>query len=305
MVKVRRSYLFVCVLMIFSLLVSACGGANTPATEPRSNTKAESPAAEKKLTVKVLDVGQADAILIQTPTQTVLVDSGDVGTKAKLISYIKNSGVRVLDKVIITHAHADHLGGMSEVLNSLTVKQIYDSAYPATTAMYRKYLSTVKEKKIPFARLKSGDTIDLNDGIMLKVLAPGKDFIKGSDSDVNNSSIVAKLIFGEFSMLLTGDAEAESEQQMLKHWKADLESKILKSPHHGSSSSSTAAFLKAISPEAVIISVGKDNEYHHPHPSVMKRYQKEKYKIYRTDIDGTITITSDGQTYQILREKAK
>jgi competence protein ComEC len=114
-----------------------------------------------------------------------------------------------------------------------------------------------------------------------------------------------KLTFGDFSMLLTGDAEAESERQMLKRWRSELKSKVLKSPHHGSSSSSTDAFLKAVSPEAVVISVGKNNDYHHPHPSVMKRYQKANLKIYRTDLDGSITVTSDGKTYHISKEKTK
>jgi competence protein ComEC len=135
------------------------------------------------------------------------------------------------------------------------------------------------------------------------VLAPEKEFIKGSNSDVNNSSIVLKLSYGDFSMLLTGDAETESEELMLKRFRADLKSRVLKSPHHGSRTSSSQAFIKAIAPEAVVISVGANNDYHHPHPSVMKRYQDAKLKIYRTDLDGTVTITSDGKTYTIAKEK--
>ena len=280
------------VLILIALVATACGSEGTGAR----------PAAGQ-LTIKVLDVGQADAILVQTAKETVLIDTGDVGTKAKLVSYIKKAGIKSLDKVIITHAHADHLGGMTEVLENIPVKQIYDSAFPATTAMYRNYLSAVKQKKIPFARLQAGDTVELGEGISLKILAPEKTFIKGSDSDVNNSSIVAKLTYGTFSMLLTGDAEAESEALMLKRFGSELKSQVLKSPHHGSSSSSTAAFLKAVGPQEVVISVGANNDYHHPHPSVMKRYQNAKMKIYRTDQDGTITITSDGKTYQIAKEK--
>ncbi|MDF2500455.1 MAG: beta-lactamase domain protein [Anaerosporomusa subterranea] len=300
MPKLRTNHLIISLLMILLLLVSACG--NAPAAEPKSRAKLDSNAAAN-LTVKVLDVGQADAILIQTPKQAILIDTGDVGTKEKLVSYIKKAGITALDKVIITHAHADHLGGMAELMENIPIKQVYDSAFPATTATYRNYLTTVQKKKIPFSRLQAGGSVDLGDGISLKAFAPEKEFIKGSDSDVNNSSIALKLSYGDFSMLLTGDAETESEELMLKSFRADLKSQVLKSPHHGSRTSSSQAFLKAVAPEAVVISVGANNDYHHPHPSIMKRYQDAKMKIYRTDLDGTVTITSDGKTYKIAKEK--
>ena len=251
----------------------------------------------------MLDVNQADAILIQTPQQAILVDTGDIKTKEKLVSYIQQAGITVLDKVVITHAHADHLGGMSEVIKSIPIRQIYDSTFPYTTATYRNYLRTVQQKKIPFSRLHAGMQIDLDNGIYLKVLAPEKEFITGSGSDINNSSIVLKLVYGDFSMLLTGDAEVESEQLMLKQYKAELKSRVLKSPHHGSRTSSSPAFLKAVAPEAVVISLGANNDYHYPHPSVMKRYQAAKMNIFRTDLHGTVTITSDGKTYTIKKEK--
>lgn len=302
MPKLRKNFLVISLFMILSLLVSACG--NAPAVEPKSRVKSESkPVAAANLTVKVLDVGQADAILIQTPKEAILIDTGDVGTKEKLVSYIKKAGITALDKVIITHAHVDHLGGMAELMENIPIKQVYDSAFPATTATYRNYLTTVQKKKIPFARLQAGSSVDLGDGISLKAFAPEKEFIKGSDSDVNNSSIVLKLSYGDFSMLLTGDSETESEEIMLKRFRTDLKSQVLKSPHHGSRTSSSQAFLKAVAPEAVVISVGVNNDYHHPHPSVMKRYQDAKMKIYRTDQDGTVTITSDGKTYKIVKEK--
>lgn len=283
-------------------MVGACANVTDGQPLPGERTSRQ-PATVKEIIVKVLDVGQADSILIQTPQQAILIDTGDVGTKEKLVSYIKQAGIAELDKVIITHAHADHLGGMAELIENIPIKQIYDTTFPATTATYRNYLSTVKKKKIPFSRLFAGNHIELDNGVSLKTLAPEKEFIKGSDSDVNNSSIVLKLSYGDFSMLLTGDAEAESEQLMLKRYKTDLKSQVLKSPHHGSRTSSSAAFLKAVAPETVVISVGANNDYHHPHPSIMKRYQAAKMKIFRTDLDGTVTIRSDGKTYTIMKEK--
>lgn len=253
------------------------------------------------LTVKVLDIGQGDAILIRAAGQTVLVDTGDIGTKDKLAAYIKKEGITTIDKVIITHPHADHLGGMSSILENFNVNQIYDSGQTTTTALYRKYLSLVQSKKIPFSVLTAGTEIVIANDIKLKILAPEKPFIK--DSELNNNSIVAKLIYHDFSMLLTGDAEKESEERMLKKYKTELKSTILKAGHHGSNTSSSVSFLKAVAPEAAIISLGANNDYHHPHPSTLKKYGEAKAKVYRTDTDGTVTINSDGKTYTITKEK--
>ncbi|MPM69212.1 ComE operon protein 3 [bioreactor metagenome] len=248
----------------------------------------------------MLDVGQGDAILIRTAKEVVLVDSGDISTRDKLVKYIQSQGIKTIDKVIITHPHADHLGGMPGVLNSFTVKQIYDSGLTTTTALYRQYLTAIQKKDIPFTVVNPGNQIDIGEGIVLRVLAPEKPFI--ANSELNNNSIVLKLAYGNFSMLLTGDAEREGEMRIMKTYGTELKSTVLKAGHHGSSTSSTASFLKKVAPEAIIISVGQNNDYHHPHPSVMKRYNDLKAKLYRTDTDGTVTVTSDGQTYNIAKE---
>lgn len=253
------------------------------------------------LVVKVLDIGQGDAILIRVAGQTVLVDTGDIASKDKLVTYIKNEGITMIDKVIITHPHADHLGGMPAVLDNFRVGQIYDTGQIATTALYRQYLSMVKKKNIPFTVLTAGTEIVIANDIKFKILAPEKPFI--TESELNNNSVVAKLIYHNFSMLLPGDAEKESEERMLKTYGPELKSKILKAGHHGSNTSSSISFLKVVAPEASIISVGANNDYHHPHPSTMKKYAEAKLKVYRTDTDGTVTITSDGITYTIIKEK--
>lgn len=253
------------------------------------------------LKVETIDVGQGDAILIKTPGQVVLVDTGDVPARERLVKYIKNQGITTIDKVIITHPHADHLGGMAAVMEAFKINQIYDSGLTTTTAIYRQYLTTVQKKNIPFEVVTPGEIIDLGSGVVLKVLAPQKPFI--TQSELNNNSIVMKLTYGNFSMLLTGDAEKEAEDKLIKTYTTELKSSVLKSGHHGSNTSSAPAFLKAVSPEAIIISVGVDNDYHHPHPSTIKKYTELKAKVYQTDRDGTVTITSDGQTYNITKEK--
>jgi len=289
--SISAGLLILCLVTV----ITGCGLVTQPGMQ---DTKPTAP-----LTVKVMDVGQGDAILIQTPEQTILVDTGDTPTKSKLASYIKSEGISVIDKLIITHPHADHIGGVQAVMDNFTIKQIYDSGQTATSNMYKQYLLTAQKKKIPFALLEAGGQLDIGGGIVLKVLAPEKPFISGSDSDLNNNSIVLKLVFGSFSMLLTGDAEKESEDRMVKRFSGELKSTVLKVGHHGSSSSSSQVFLKAVSPEAAVISLGANNEYHHPHPSVLKRYDQQKIKVYRTDTQGTVAITSDGVSYTISKEK--
>lgn len=254
------------------------------------------------LVIDVIDIGQGDAVLIRTAGETVLVDSGDVPARDKLVAYIRNQGIHEIDKVIITHPHADHLGGMAAVFDNFPVKQIYDSGQTTTTFLYRQYLTTIKKKKIPFAVVTGGDKIELGNGAVLQILSPAKPLVEGK-SALNNNSIVAKLIYGNFSMLLTGDAEQEAEAVMVKAFSGQLKSTVLKSGHHGSNTSSSKEFLAKVAPEAAVISAGADNEYRHPHPSTLKKYQAMNIKIYRTDKDGTVEIKTDGQGYSISRER--
>lgn len=288
----RYKWLGVFVLLVVLLAAAGCGG---------GKEKTVSHDAESPLIIKVLDIGQGDAILIRAAGETVLIDTGDTGTKNKLVEYIKKEGITTIDKVIITHPHADHLGGMPGVLENFKIGQIYDSGQTTNTALYRKYLSLVQNKNIPFSVLTAGAEIVIANDIKLKIFAPGKPFIE--ESQLNNNSIVAKLIYRNFSMLFTGDAEKESEERMLKNYKTELRSTILKSGHHGSNTSSTASFLKAVAPESIVISLGANNEYHHPHPSTLKKYSEAKAQVYRTDTDGTVTIQSNGKDYTITKEK--
>jgi len=285
-------------LMLVAMLIASAGCSTEKVVEQGQVSSGQE---QGTLQVKVLDIGQGDAILIRGGGQTVLVDTGDIETRDKLVAYIKKEGITAIDTVIITHPHADHLGGMLGVLENFKVKQIYDSGQTATTALYRKYLSEVQKQKIPFNLVTAGEEISITNEIKLKFLAPSKPFI--TESAINNNSIVAKLTYNQFSMLLTGDAEKESEKSMVKNYAKELKSTVLKAGHHGSNTSSSSGFLKAVGPEAVIISLGANNDYHHPHPSTLKKYVDAQLKVYRTDLDGTVTITSDGKTYKIVKEK--
>ncbi len=296
----KWSWLAIAVTIFALVIATGCGNTNKTA---QSDNKPPSAAGGAPLTVKVLDIGQGDAILIRTKDQVVLVDTGDVPTKEKLVSMLKSQGINSIDKLIITHPHADHLGGAEAVFDNFTVKQIYDSGQKTTSNVYKQYLMQIKKKNIPFTVVTAGMTIDLGNETVLKVLAPDKQLFTGTESDLNNNSIVAKLVYGGFSMLLTGDAEKESEERMLQNDAAGLKSTLLKSGHHGSKSSSSVAFLQAVKPEAALISLGANNDYHHPHPSTLKKYNENKIKVYRTDTDGTLTVTTDGKTYTITKER--
>lgn len=284
------------IMLVGLLLLAGCG---RQAGEPTAPPQPQKPA----LTVNVIDIRQGDAILVRAPGTVTLIDTGDVATRDKLVAFIRQQGITQIDNLILTHPHADHIGGAAAVLEAFPVKQIYDSGQPTTSSLYRQYLSLVQKKKIPLTVVKVGNQLELGGGVLLRFLGPPSPAVEGAESNLNNNSLVARLSLGTFAMLLPGDAEQEEETALVKKYGGELKGQVLKSGHHGSRTSSSSGFLKAVSPETVIISVGAGNDYHHPHPSTIKRYEDNKYKIYRTDTQGTVTVTSDGKTYNISKEK--
>lgn len=239
----------------------------------------------------------------------MLIDTGDVDSRADLVKQLKERKVKDLDIVVITHPHGDHMGGMAELFKDFKIKQIYDNGQSANTAMYRNYLKNIKAKNIAYKVLKKGDTFTLGDDVKFAVLSPDKPFTKENTQGVsesgltNNNSIVCKMTYGQFAMMFTGDAQKEAEDQILKTYKpADLKSDVLKVGHHGSKTSSSDAFVKAIAPKAVTISCAAGNQYKFPHEPTLKTLQKYNVEVYRTDRNGTITITTDGSSYSIAKE---
>lgn len=292
-------------LVFLSALLTGCTAGAPGAAGSTESAQAKNGAME----VKVLDVGQGDAILIRTATQTIFIDTGDLDEHPKLEAALKKENIKTVDKLIITHPHADHLGGASVIFKNCDVKAVYDNDEPTTTKFYRDYLKTIKSKGIPYKALVDGDVLDFGDGVSFHVLSPTAEMVKeggkkNGKPNLNINSIVGRLEYGDFTMLFTGDAEKETENSMLsRHSAAEIKSLVLKSPHHGSKTSSTAAFLKATAPEAVVISCGAGNDYGHPHKEVLERYKKFNIKVWRTDQGGTIAVTSDGKTYSVKEEK--
>lgn len=269
-----------------------------------TEVKAEYAVPEREeLVVKVLDVGQGDAILILCGKDTILVDSSDSKMKSRLVKLLRRENVKNIDLLVATHPHEDHIGGMQAIIKDFDVKKILDSGQVHTTKVFKDYLKLVEKMKIPFDKAKKGDVYTFDNNVSLEMLWPEEKFVQNTASDLNNNSIVLKVRKDDFSMLLTGDIEKEAEKLLVKEYGDKLGSTVLKSPHHGSYKSSTNSFLNAVGADAVIISCGKDNDYGFPHKEVIKRYEKNDMQIYVTATDGSVAVTTDGKKYQIKKDR--
>lgn len=245
------------------------------------------------ITVHFIDVGQADCALIITPESTVLIDSGERSTASAVISYIKRCGISRLDYVIGTHPHFDHIGAMSEILTSFEIgefimPEVAEDSIP-TTVFYSTLLDVIENESINAVYSETGRAISLCEGAELRILGPLGD----GYSDLNDYSIVAKLVCGEISFLFTGDMEKLAEAELLQSG-ADLDADILKVGHHGSSSSSGREFIAAVNPSFAVISVGIENSYGHPSQSVLDRLKSFGCKILSTSDCGNIVFATDG-----------
>jgi beta-lactamase superfamily II metal-dependent hydrolase len=252
------------------------------------------------LTVRVLDVGLGDSVLIVAPSgKTVLIDAGPPGAGKKVLEALKRAGVSRLDFLVATHAHADHVGGADDVLKALEVGQVFYSGYPHTSREYDDFLKAVQQKNVKLEKAVPGTTLDLGDGALLRVLAPIEPFFEEKEmaaggNEPNANSVVVRLDYGEFSMLLPGDAEEQTERRMTERG-ADFATQGLKVAHHGSKYATSADFLKRGGFRWAVISTGADNRYGLPSPDTLARLKAAGVKLYRTDLQGEITVSTRGQ----------
>ncbi|MFW5878451.1 MAG: ComEC/Rec2 family competence protein [Myxococcota bacterium] len=261
----------------------------------------EANSSEAELRVHFLDVGQGDAILIISPVgKAVLVDAGPRAGGEVVLEAMRREGVESLDLVLVSHPHLDHLGGVPAVLEQVPVRFYMDPGYAHGSRAYESLLALLEEKQIPVLTARTGRRINLGGGAVMEILAPPELF-SGTRSDANANSAIARVEYGSFSMLLTGDTEAETESFLLTL--PSIESQILKVPHHGSAHSSASGFLRAVSAEVGIVSVGQ-NSYGHPHPDALQRLEEAGMRVYRTDVHGTVSVTTDGTSYSISTERS-
>jgi competence protein ComEC len=274
------------------LLLSACAHASPDA-------RPDGQVGEKALVVHVIDVGQGDGILIQTPDgKNYLLDTGPRGPTRKIVfPYLEALGVTRLDGIIISHSHSDHAGGLEFFAGKFDVGALYSSGFFHESGRNLRALKKFKKAGIPHKTVRQGAVLKLGADVIVKILHP-PDFWEGRASQVNDFSIFMRLSYGDMDFMFTGDGEVPAERSVLGS-KLALKSEFLKVGHHGSESSSSPEFLDAVAPDYGIISCGRKKQFGHPHEPVLKRLNERKVKLYRTDTQGTIIVRTDGYDVDI------
>ncbi|HKY28078.1 MAG TPA: ComEC/Rec2 family competence protein [Pyrinomonadaceae bacterium] len=332
-----------CAIAVLALVIGAGGYAGYKYLLPWWKTKPP-PASGAELRVHILDVGpiNGDSILIVSPAgKSVLIDAGDSGKGKQVLEALKRNGVQQLDYFIGTHPHPDHLGAADEVMKGTKVLNVIDNGLPPTlpagmvaeakkttpvqgrrtpaktarpdktasiTKFYDDYKAAIAASGANYQNAAQGQ-IDLGGGARLTILAPTepyftRDYMKAGGNEANANSIVVRLDYGDFSMLLSGDAETQTEHRLLTK-DLNLRANILKIAHHGSKYATAADFLERVKPSVAIISVGEWNRYGHPAQAVLDRLKALDVKLYRTDLQGEITITTRGRENDYSVKTAK
>ena len=259
-----------------------------------------------RLHVVFADVGNGDSVLIVSPSgRQVLVDGGPEAQDAtRLLGSALPFWDRSLDVVVLTHGHADHITGLLEVLRRYDVGHVVEREAEHTTSDYLRWRHAVENEGSVITQARAGQLINLGDGATIEVLHPPETLMSGADSDLNNASIVLRVVYGDVSFLLTGDIFVEAEREMLSQG-IDVRSTVLKVPHHGSRTSSSPEFIEQISPSVAVISVGADNRFGHPHAEtleVLERYAPEA-RVMTTRDHGTVRFVTDGTTLSVKTER--
>ena len=296
--KRKKILTFIIILVIFSVIVNRYTSISyNTITVTQYNS-------EDELQIHIIDVGQAESILIVQDGFTMLVDSGDNFTGDDVVKYIKSLGIDKIDIFLITHFHRDHAGGAHKIISSLDVKKIVCHKFSDLSTMQERFwyidmsisrsiretfgsMSIFMESACENNKLKNFDVGDAK----VYTLSQNNDAV-----NVNNKSIVFKLVYGDFSMLFMADAESEVEKELLEE-DADLSADVLKIGHHGSKTSTTNEFLDKVNPKYAVVSCGNGNDYNHPYGAVTKRFEDKNIPLYRTDELGDIVITvkDDGE----------
>ena len=255
---------------------------------------------DTEMEVHVIDVGNADAILVRNQGKNLLIDAGERDDGDRVVAYLRQKGIGRLDMLIASHADADHIGGMKTVVEEMEIGTFLMAFMPEghtpTTKTYENLLNAVAVKGLVITPAEAGDRYALGDAELL-ILGPVGDF-----EDNNNQSVVCKVTFGARKFLFMGDAEKEAEDALI-HAGSDLSADFLKVGHHGSNTSTQERLLQRVSPKIAVISCGADNSYGHPHSEVLDRLEQRHITVYRSDRNGHIQVTTDGATLTVTTEK--
>lgn len=260
----------------------------------------------QEMTVTFLDVGQGDSILIEPPGgKKILIDGGGVdritdkqndddpvGEKV-VVPFLHRKGINRLDLVILTHPHADHLGGLNKVLEEIKVDQVLDSGQVYNSQAYQRFRELVRANGIRYSIAQAGQVLNFGDNLKGYIFNPILPLLGNTNSD----SIVMRLVYGDISFLFTGDMEGNGEERILQSSVISLQSTILKIGHHGSRTSTSDEFLRAVKPKLAVISVGKRNRYRHPHAPTLQKLNEFGIKVCRTDENGAVVVKTDGRSF--------
>lgn len=275
-------------------------------TSPSGSTRTTNPFVEipsvqqpagANLTMTAIDVGQGDSILLTFPhNESLLIDGGKEVEGPTVVSYLHSVGITHLNGIVATHPDSDHIGGLITVLDSVQVDHVYDVGLPKSSATYATFLQLVAQKNISYTHSRAGDSIAMDSDTTILIINPPQP-ISATEVPDNDHSIVMKVTYQRVSYLLTGDAESSAEARMISMY--NCSAYVLKAGHHGSSSASSATFLRAVMPHIAVISVGANNSYGHPAPQALARLAAANSTVYRTDTQGTIIVTTNGLTVDV------
>lgn len=282
--KKLLSILVALVIVVFSF----AGCANTK-NSSTSNSQTNS-VNQGIIKINYIDVGQGDSILVQVNGKNLLIDAGPNDSTDKLMSYLSKQNIKKLDFVVATHPHEDHIGAMDSVIKKYDIGEFYAPKKMTTTKTFENMVNALKSKNIKINTATAGKNLDLGKNVRCEMIAPNN----ANYENLNNYSVVIKITYGNSKFLFTGDAEKLSEKEILSK-NYDISCDVLKLGHHGSSSSSSKDFLDKASPKIAIVSCGKNNDYGHPHRETLTEMKKRNVQVYRTDVDGSILLVSDGK----------
>jgi len=250
---------------------------------------------QKNLVVHFFDIGQGDGIFFELPNHVqVLIDGGPGNGILSKLGDVMPFWDRTIDLVILTHPHADHVDGLIDVLKRYSVGMVIESGSFYPTPDYDEWNKLVKQKKIPVVYARKGQRVALSDRATLHILSPQEEVVGKRFTNIHDGMVVSKLVYGSTAILFTGDGEKIIEYNLISSG-ISLVADILKAGHHGSKTSTTQGFLDAIRPRFVVISVGRKNNYGHPHTDVVDRIQASGIDLFRTDINGDVEFMSDGK----------
>lgn len=295
LILLAAAALLLLMVLEYSSMGESQPGAPVEPTAPSASASAQ-PGAESSFRMHFIDVGQALSVLVECDGKFMLYDGGNVDDGSLVVSYLQSKGVEQLEYVFCSHAHEDHVGGLSAVLAYFPAYHVYSPVTEASTKCFQNFVKYTRQQNLAVEVPQVGDVWQLGSARM-ELLGPVRQY-----SDTNDTSLVLRIDYGSTSYLLTGDMEKEAESDLVASG-ANLKADVLQVGHHGSSTSTGYAFLNDVLPEMGIISCGVNNDYGHPHTETLSILRDAGIDLYRTDLMGTIIVASDGQNYTVGYEQ--